>query len=108
MSSQKSPEPDRTNYPPLYVWLDSDPRVEPPDAEIEDVPGVPDLELLVAAILDGRFGPLLPARMAISPHRTPTSPNALRRIDVGRLLRDRGIPHRQRFEIRRRPADAES
>ncbi|MBX5444346.1 hypothetical protein [Sphaerobacter sp.] len=108
MSSEKSPESERANHPPLYVWLDADPRVEPPDTEIEDVPGVPDLELLVAAILEGRFGSLLPARIAVSPHRTPTSPNALRRIDVGRLLRDRGIPHRQRFEILRRPAEAES
>lgn len=108
MSNQKSPEPDRAKHPPLYVWLDSDPRVEPPDTEIEDVPGVPDLELLVAAILEGRFGSLLPARIAISPHRTPTSPTALRRIDVGRLLRDRGIPHRQRFEILPRADDAQS
>ncbi|MDI3339147.1 MAG: hypothetical protein QJR03_01305 [Sphaerobacter sp.] len=97
--------PEHAEHPPLYVWLDADPRVEPPDTAIEDVPGVPDLDLVVAAIVDGRLGPLLPARIAVSPTPQPGSPR-VRHIDVGRLLRDRGIPHRQRFEVLRPPAAA--
>lgn len=65
---------------------------------IEDVPGVSDLELLVQAITTGRLGRLLPSRIAISPHDRP-HPHAFRAIDVGRLLREHRIPHRQRFEL---------
>ena len=87
--------------PPLYVWLDAEPGVAEPDTVIEDVPGVPDLELVLTAIVEGRLGTLLPAQIAVSPHAHPIS--GVRRIDVGRLLRERGIPHRQRFEVLRRP-----
>lgn len=93
--------PESPDAPPLYVWLDAEPGVSEPDTVIEDTPGVPDLELVLAAIADGRLGPLLPARIAVSPHAHPIS--GVRRIDVGRLLRERGIPHRQRFEVLRRP-----
>lgn len=93
---------EERDVPPLYVWLDADPQVDEPDTAIEDVPGVPDLDLVLTAILEGRLGRYLPGRIAISPHRRPTG-TAFRRIDVGRLLREHGIPHRQRFELLHRP-----
>ncbi|HET9015385.1 MAG TPA: hypothetical protein VFN57_07300 [Thermomicrobiaceae bacterium] len=89
------PEPPAA--PPLYVWLDAEPGVAEPDIVIEDTPGVPDIDLVLTAIVEGRLGVLLPSRIAVSPHAHPIS--GVRRIDVGRLLRERGIAHRQRFEL---------
>lgn len=83
---------------PLYLWLEHDPLSGPPDTSIEDVPGVADIELLTQAILDGRLGRLLPAKLWMSDYEQP-APNRIRPINVGKLLRDRSIPHRQRFEL---------
>lgn len=82
----------------LYIWLDGDPVATPPDTAIEDVPGVSDLTLVAEAIAAGRLGRYLPAKLSISPHERPSF-SGYRRIDVGKLLRDRQIPHRQRFEV---------
>ncbi|HUZ02225.1 MAG TPA: hypothetical protein VMU89_17905 [Thermomicrobiaceae bacterium] len=89
--------PEQPVAPPLYVWLDAEPGISEPDTLIEDTPGVPDIDLVLTAIVEGRFGPLLPSRIAVSPHAHPIT--GVRRIDVGRLLRERGIPHHQRFEL---------
>ena len=66
--------------------------------QIEDVPGVSDLELLARAIADGRLGRFLPSRVATSPHRSP-GPTGFRSIDVSRLMRDHQIPHRRCYEV---------
>ncbi len=82
----------------LYIWLDADPLVQPPDVAIEDIPGVSDLQLLARAIVEGRLGRLLPPKIAISTHEHPNF-NGYRSIDVARLLQDYQIAHRRRFEI---------
>ncbi len=84
--------------PALYIWTQGDPRVSDPDAEIEDVPGVSDLELLAMAIAQGRLGRFLPSRVATSPHRSP-GPTGFRSVDVSRLMRDHQIPHRRCYEV---------
>lgn len=84
---------------PLYIWLDSDPMAAPPDATIPDTPGISDLDLIVQAIVARRFGAILPAKLAISQHERPHSPSGYRRVDIGRLLHERRIPHRKRFEV---------
>lgn len=84
---------------PLYIWLDSDPIAAPPDATIADTPGISDLDLIVHAIVAGRFGPILPAKLAMSQHERPHSSSGYRSVDVGRLLHERRIPHRKRFEV---------
>lgn len=83
---------------PLYVWLGTDPLGAPPDVEIEDVPGVSDLQLLGEALATGRFGTVVPAKIALSPHRAP-NPTGVRSVDVARLLRDFKIPHRRCYEL---------
>jgi hypothetical protein len=84
--------------PLLHIWLDSDPLAQPPDAAIEDTPGVSDLQLVASAIAAGRLGNLLPPKIAISPHMRPSS-HGYRNIDVARLLEDYRIPYRRRFEV---------
>lgn len=69
-----------------------------PDTSIEDTPGVADIDLLTEAILAGSLGNLLPAKLWMSDHLQP-DPNRIRPINVSKLLRDRSIPHRQRFEL---------
>jgi hypothetical protein len=86
------------SYPPLFVWLGTEPLAAPPDTEIEDVPGVSDLQLLGEALLAGRFGLVVPAKMAVSAHREPGS-SGYKSVDVARLLRDFKIPHRRCYEL---------
>ncbi|HEU5425064.1 MAG TPA: hypothetical protein VFU72_16095 [Nitrolancea sp.] len=97
-----------TNPPsPLYIWLGTDPLGTPPDTEIEDVPGVSDLQLLGEALAGGRFGTIIPAKIALSPHRSPSA-SGYRSVDVARLLRDLQIPHRRCYELLPRgPAESE-
>lgn len=85
-------------HPSLYVWLGSEPLATPPDSQIEDVPGVSDLQLLGEALLAGRFGTVVPAKIAISPHQQPSS-TGFRAVEVSRLLRDFKIPHRRCYEL---------
>ena len=82
----------------IWIWLDADPLVQPPDVAIEDIPGVSDLQLLARAIAEGRLGRLLPPKLAISTHERPNF-NGYRSVDVVRLLQDYQIAHRRRFEI---------
>lgn len=104
-------EPPGQSVPALYIWLQGDPRVSEPDAQIEDVPEVSDLELLAMAIATGRLGRFVPSRVATSPHRSP-GPTGFRSVDVSRLMRDHQIPHRRCYEVLleqvQRPADAEA
>ena len=84
--------------PPLYIWLGTDPLAAPPDVAIEDVPGISDLQLIADAIRSGRFGRMMPTKLAYSPHERP-QPNGYRSVDVARLLRDYAIPYRARYEL---------
>lgn len=87
-----------TAAPALYIWTQGDPRVSEPDLQIEDLPGVSDLELLATAIAAGRLGRIIPSRVGTSPHRSP-GPTGFRMVDVSRLLRDHQIPHRRCYEV---------
>ncbi|CCF84187.1 hypothetical protein [Nitrolancea hollandica] len=82
----------------LYIWLDADPLVQPPDVVIEDTPGVSDIQLVARAIAEGRLGRLLPPKIAISTHERPNF-NGYRKLDVARLLQEYQIANRRRFEI---------
>ena len=83
---------------PLFIWLGTDPQAAPPDTEIEDLPGVSDLQLLGEALATGRFGTIIPAKIALSPHRSPNA-TGFRSVDVARLLRDFQIPHRRCYQL---------
>jgi hypothetical protein len=88
---------DEPSY--LFLWLDRDPRAFEPDLSIPDVPGVADIDLLTEALMSGRLGTVLPSRISLSTHREPRGSAGVRKIDVGRLLRDLGIPHRRCYHI---------
>jgi hypothetical protein len=83
----------------LYLWFDRDPEIFDPDHSIEDTPGVADIDLLTAAIMDGELGEILPARIFMATHSNPKEPRTVRSIDVGRLLRDIGVQHRRCYQI---------
>lgn len=82
----------------LYIWLDGQAGRVEPDTAIEDVPGVSDLQLVAEAVLSGHLGRYLPATIHFATHPDP-NPGKVRSIDTARLLRDRGVPHRRRYEI---------
>jgi hypothetical protein len=82
----------------LYIWLDNDPRDSGPDVTIHDVAGISDLDLIADAMVTGRLGRYLPTTIRFATHAQP-HPNKLRSADTARLLRDRSIPHRRRYEI---------
>lgn len=82
----------------LYIWLDGQAGNAEPDAAIEDVPGVSDLDLVAEAVLSGHLGRYLPATIHFATHADP-NPGKVRSIDTARLLRDRAVPHRRRYEI---------
>lgn len=82
----------------LYIWLDSNPDSSEPDATVIDTPGESDLDLITAAMLSGHLGRYLPTTIRFATHAEP-HPNKVRSIDTARLLRDRSIPHRRRYEI---------
>lgn len=82
----------------LYIWLDGQAGNAEPDATVEDVPDVSDLELVAEALLSGHLGRYLPATIYFATYPDP-NPGKVRSIDTARLLRDRGVPHRRRYEI---------
>ena len=82
----------------LYIWLDGDPAATPADVTIEDVPDVSDLDLVAAAIAEGRLGRYLPVTLHFSDHPSP-NPRRVRAVDTARLLRERHIRHRRRYEV---------
>lgn len=88
-----------TTDPLLYLWFDRKPGVFEPDLTIEDIPGSADIDLLTAAIMDGKFGDILPSRIYMSTHPNPETSRAVRSVDVGRLLRDIGVQHRRCYQI---------
>lgn len=83
----------------LYIWLEGDPMGAEPDIAIPDTPGVNDLDQIADAIREGRLGRYLPVTLAFSSNPRPTSPRSIRSLDVAKLLRDRHIRHRRRYEV---------
>lgn len=83
----------------LYIWLEGDPMGTEPDVTILDTPGVNDLDQIADAIRDGLLGRYLPVTIAFSSNPQPTSPRTIRSLDVAKLLRDRHIRHRRRYEV---------
>lgn len=82
----------------LYIWIEGEPGATPADVTIDDVPGVSDLDLLTDAITAGLLGRYLPVTLHFSDLPTPTQ-NRVRAVDTARLLRDRHIRHRRRYEV---------
>ena len=87
-------EPDQR----IYIWLLSDPIASPPEVAIPDVPGVNDNDQIADAIRAGLLGRYLPVTIKFSDHATPT-PRRVRSLDTARLLRDRHIRFRRRYEV---------
>lgn len=88
-----------SSCPLLYLWFDRKPGVFEPDLAIDDVPGRADIDLLTAAIMDGKLGEVLPARIYMSTHQSPEGSKSVKSVDVGRLLRDIGVQHRRCYQI---------
>jgi hypothetical protein len=82
----------------LYIWLEGEPGVMPPDVTIPDEPGVNDNDQIADAIARGDLGRYLPVTLHYADHPTPTA-KRIRAIDTARLLRERHIRHRRRYEI---------
>jgi hypothetical protein len=82
----------------LYIWLDGDPESSPADVTIPDEPGISDLEQIAQAVARGDLGRYLPVQLRFADHPTPT-PKRIRSLDTARLLRDRRIRHRRRYEV---------
>ena len=82
----------------LYIWLDTNPASSEPDTTIEDIPGVSDLDLIAEAMLSGHLGRYLPGTIHFAEHPQPVA-SKIRSVDTARMLRDRGIAHRRRYEI---------
>ena len=87
-----------TATPRLYIWTDGEPSATPADADIPDEPGINDLDQLADAIRAGRLGRYLPVTLKFAEHADP-HPNKVRAIDVAKLLRERHIRHRRRYEV---------
>jgi hypothetical protein len=88
--------PDATSQ--LYIWTDGEPSATPPNAAIPDAAGVNDLDQLADAIRAGALGRYLPVTLKFAEHADP-HPNKVRAIDVAKLLRERHIRHRRRYEV---------
>lgn len=87
----------------LYIWLDTNPESSEPDTTIEDTPGISDLDLIAEAMLAGHLGRYLPGTIRFAEHPQPV-PNKVRSVDTARMLRERGIAHRRRYEIIQPPS----
>jgi hypothetical protein len=87
-----------TRQTQLYVWLDGEPGATPPDVTIADEPGVSDLDQIADAIVRGDLGRYLPVTIRFAGHARP-SPQRVRSLDTARLLRERHIRHRRRYEV---------
>ena len=82
----------------LYIWLEMEPGVAPPDVAIPDEPGVNDNDQIAEAIRRGDLGRYLPVTIKFSDLANP-SQKRVRSLDTARLLRDRHIRHRRRYEV---------
>lgn len=82
----------------LYIWLEGEPGVMTADVTIPDEPGVNDNDQIAEAIRRGDLGRYLPVTIRFSDIPTPTQ-KRVRSLDTARLLRDRHIRHRRRYEV---------
>jgi hypothetical protein len=82
----------------LYIWLEGEPGIMPPDVTIADEPGVNDNDQIADAIRRGDLGRFLPVTIRFSDYPNP-SQKRVRSLDTARLLRDRHIRHRRRYEV---------
>lgn len=82
----------------IHIWLDGEPGVTAPTLDIADEPGVNDLDQLAVAIERGALGRYLPVTLRFATHPDPQA-RAVRAVDVARLLRERNIRHRRRYEV---------
>lgn len=82
----------------LYIWLDGEPGVTPHSVAIHDEPGVNDLDQLADAIRAGALGRYLPVTLHVAEHADPNQ-RSVRAVDVAKLLRDRNLRHRRRYEV---------
>jgi hypothetical protein len=87
-----------TEHGRLYIWLDGEPGASEPDVSIPDEPGVNDNDQIAEAIRRGELGRYLPVTIHVADYANP-SPKRVRAIDTARLLRDRQIRHRRRYEV---------
>lgn len=82
----------------IYIWLDGDPEASAPDVTIPDRPGVSDLDQIADAVEQGVLGRYLPVNIRFSDHERP-SMKRVRSLETARLLRERNIRHRRRYEV---------
>jgi hypothetical protein len=82
----------------LYIWLEGEPGVMPADVTIPDEPGVNDNDQIADAIRRGDLGRYLPVTIKFADVPNP-SQKRVRSLDTARLLRDRHIRHRRRYEV---------
>lgn len=82
----------------LYIWLDGEPGMTPADVSIPDEAGLNDNDQIAEAIARGELGRYLPVTVQFADHPTPST-KRVRSLDIARLLRDRHIRHRRRYEI---------
>jgi hypothetical protein len=82
----------------IHIWLDGEPGLTPPTLDIADEPGVNDLDQLAVAISRGELGRYLPVTLRFATNPVPQD-RAVRAVDVARLLRERNIRHRRRYEV---------
>ncbi len=82
----------------LYIWTHGDPGISPADFTCIDVPGERDLDLLAAAVIEGRLGRILPVKLHYADRPNP-EPAQVKAIDTARFLRDYSIRHRRRYEV---------
>jgi hypothetical protein len=82
----------------LYIWLLTDPEAGPPEVQIPDIPGVNDNDQIADAIRDGRLGRYLPVTIKFADTPNPSG-KRVKSLDTARLLRDRHIRHRRRYEV---------
>ena len=82
----------------LYIWLEGEPGVMPADVMVPDEPGVNDNDQIADAIRRGDLGRFLPVTIKFAGIPNP-SQKRVRSLDTARLLRDRHIRHRRRYEV---------
>jgi hypothetical protein len=82
----------------IYIWLLTDPLAGPAEVTIPDVPGINDNDQIADAIRGGLLGRYLPVTLKFAAHPTPTA-KRVRSLDVARLLNERHIRFRRRYEV---------
>jgi hypothetical protein len=82
----------------LFIWLDGDPESTTADVIIPDTPGVSDIDQIADAVERGALGRYLPVTIRFADREDPSA-RRVRSLDTARLLRERSIRHRRRYEV---------